>query len=90
MVFDIVYIRGKESKGKSLANFRLSDRKRFLEGGLDAKTGSVDKGVITPVPQRIEFPYRMENASSAQDIRNELNSVIERKCVSSSSLTTES
>ena len=79
MVFDIVYLRGKEAKGKSLANFRLSDRKRFLEGGVDPKTGRVDVGIVTPIAQRIEFPYRMENASSPQDIRDELNAVMERK-----------
>lgn len=79
-VFDILYLRGKGNpQGVALAHTPLWKRKLYLEGGTDPKTGQYTAGVITDIPGRIEFPYRKEGANTAQDIRSELEAIMERK-----------
>lgn len=84
MVFDIVYLRLKNTpRGTSLASngkFHLTERKKLLEG-VTAADGTVVPGIVRKVRNRLEFPYRRDNCTKPEQIKEELDQILRRRCV---------
>lgn len=85
MVFDIVYLRRKDdARGRSLASdprIHLVQRKMLLEGATNPKTGKYMPGVIRKVTHRLEFPYRRDGCTKPEQIKEDLDSILRRRCV---------
>lgn len=78
--FDIIYLRlkGQPNPVPKVDHQSLHSRKTLLEG-YTKPDGSEAAPVVTQVHGRLEFPYRVIGCTTGQEIKNELESVLERK-----------
>ena len=86
MVFDIVYLRRKnDARGRSLASdprIHLVQRKMLLEGATNPSTGQYMPGVVRKVTHRLEFPYRRDGCTKPEQIKEDLDAILRRRCFS--------